>query len=111
MFDDAKSFYDENVVNETRNKTYERLAEIGGKVGNNEQEMLKLLWINDKPASDGSLNTGNGVSTELKVLIKMGRMQGIHVSPTVVFDGVAENSISSSFSGDQWAEWLERNVA
>lgn len=111
MFDDAKSFYDVNVVNETRNKTYERLAKVGAKVGINEQELLKLLWIDDKPASDGSLNTGNGVTNDVKVLVKINRMQGIHVTPTVVFDGVVENSISSSFTGDQWAEWLEKNVA
>jgi hypothetical protein len=63
LFDDAKSFYDANVVNETRNKTYERLSKIGGSVGLDEKEMLKLLWINDKPDKDGSLNTGNGVTS------------------------------------------------
>ena len=111
LFDDSKSFYDVNVVHETRNKTYERLAKIGAKVGIDEQELFKLLWIDDKPASDGSLNTGNAVTNELKVLVKMNRMQGVHVTPTVVFDGVIDNSISSSFTPDQWAEWLEKNVA
>ena len=48
---------------------------------------------------------------ELKVLVKINRMQGVHVTPTVVFNGVVENGISSSFSGDQWEEWLEKNVA
>jgi hypothetical protein len=28
-----------------------------------------------------------------------------------VFDGVVENGISSSFSGEQWEEWLEKNAA
>lgn len=110
MFDDAKSFYDANIVNETRNKTYERLAKIGGKTGIDEEELLKLLWIDDKPAKDGSLNSGNRVTNEVKVLVKMNRMQGVHVTPTVVFDGVIENSISSSFTGNQWAEWLEKNI-
>jgi hypothetical protein len=63
LFDDAKSFYDANVVNETRNQTYERLSKIGGSVGLDEKKMLKLLWINDKPDKDGSLNTGNGVTS------------------------------------------------
>lgn len=84
---------------------------MGAKVGINEKEFLKLLRISDKPAEDGSLNTGNGVTNDLKVLVKMNRMQGVHVTPTVVFDGVVENSISSSFSGEQWEEWLEKNVA
>jgi len=111
LFDDAKSFYDVNIVNETRNKSYERLAKIGAQVGINEQEMYRLLQISDKPGPDGSLNTGNQVTNDLKVLVKMNRMQGIHVTPTVVFDGVVENSISSSFTGEQWEEWLEKNVA
>ncbi|CZT09444.1 uncharacterized protein RAG0_14213 [Rhynchosporium agropyri] len=110
LFDDSKSFYDVNVVNETRNKTYERLAKIGGKVGVDEKEMYKLLHISDKPGEDGSLNIGNGVTNDLKVLVKMNRMQGVHVTPTVVFNGVVENGISSSFSAEQWEEWLEKNV-
>ena len=111
LFDDAKSFYDVNVVNETRNQTYQRLSKIGAKVGLDEQKIFELLKISDKSAEDGSLNIGNGVTNDLKVLVKMNRMQGVHVTPTVVFDGVVENGISSRFSADQWEEWLERNVA
>lgn len=99
-----------NVVNETRNQTYQRLSKIGAKVGLDEQKMFELLKISDKSAEDGSLNIGNGVTNDLKVLVKMNRMQGVHVTPTVVFDGVVENGISSSFSADQWEEWLEKNV-
>jgi hypothetical protein len=110
LFEEAESFYDANVVNETRNNTYERLAKIAGRVGVDEKAVLKLLWINDKP-QDGSLNAGNVVTNDVKVLVKVNRMQGVHVTPTVVFDGVVENSISSSFSGEQWVEWLEKNVA
>ena len=69
-----------------------------------------MLWIEDKPDKDGSLNNGNGVTNDLKVLVKMNRMQGVHVTPTVVFNGVVENGISSSFTGEQWEEWLEKNV-
>jgi hypothetical protein len=35
---------------------------------------------------------------------------GVHVSPTVFFDGIEERGISSSFSKEQWEEWLEKNV-
>jgi hypothetical protein len=111
LFDEAKSFYDVNVVNETRNHTYERLAKISAKVGINEQEIFKLLRISDKPSEDGSLNIGNEVTNDLKVLVKMNRLIGVHVTPTVVFDGVVENGISSSFSAEQWEGWLEKNVA
>lgn len=111
LFDDSKSFYDVNVVNETRNQSYQRLAKIGAKVGINEEKMFELLKIPDKPAEDGTLNIGNGVTNDLKVLVKMNRMTGVHVTPTVVFNGVVETGISSSFSAEQWEEWLEKNVA
>ena len=32
------------------------------------------------------------------------------MTPTVIFNGVEEGSISSSFSAQQWEEWLEKNI-
>ncbi|KAH8813182.1 hypothetical protein F5884DRAFT_787654 [Xylogone sp. PMI_703] len=110
LFEHATEYYDVNVVNEVRNDTYKRLAKLAAQVGINEQEFYNLLVISDKPGEDGSLNSGNGVTNDLKVLVKMNRMQGVHVTPTVVFDGAVENSISSSFTGEQWKEWLAKNV-
>ncbi|RKF55143.1 hypothetical protein OnM2_092053 [Erysiphe neolycopersici] len=110
LFNKSKSFYDVPVVSETRNQTYIRLAAIAEEVGVSKSEVLKLLTVPDKPAEDGSLNVGNGVTNDLKVLIKMARLVSIHVSPTVLFDGVVESSISSSWSVDQWEEWLETKL-
>jgi hypothetical protein len=42
--------------------------------------------------------------------IEMARLVGIHVSPTVVFNGVVANEISSSWTSEQWSEWLKKNV-
>jgi len=110
LFADQKSYFDVNIVNETRNITYKRLAKLGASVGVDEKKMFDLLFIDDKPDKDGALNTGNGVTNELKVLVKMNRLTGVHVTPTVLFDGVVENSISSGWSKEQWDEWLEKNV-
>lgn len=110
LFADQKSYFDVNVVNETRNATYARLAKLGASVGVDEIKLYDLLKISDKPGQDGSLNTGNGTTDDLKKLVKYNRSTGIHVTPTVVFDGLVENSISSSFSGEQWEEWLAKNV-
>jgi len=110
LFEKQTEFFDVNVVNETRNNTYKRLAKIAAGVGLKEQDVFGLLEISDKPAEDGSMNTGNGVTNDIKVLVKMNRLVGIHVTPTVVFNGVVENSISSSFSKEDWEGWLEKNV-
>jgi protein-disulfide isomerase len=69
-----------------------------------------LLEISDKPGEDGSLNSGNGVTDDVKVQVKANRLTGVHVTPTVVFDGVVNNEISSSWTVEQWEEWLEKSV-
>lgn len=86
LFEKQTDFFDVNVVNEGRNQTYQRLAKLGSTVGIDESKMYDLLQVSDKPASDGSLNVGNGVTNDLKLLIKIARLTGIHVSPTVVFN-------------------------
>ena len=111
LFADQKAFFDVNVVNETRNETYKRLAKIGASVGVDESQILKMLMVSDKPGPDGSLNTGNAVTDDLKVLVKMARLVGVHVSPTVIVDGVVENSISSSWTKEQWEEFIVKKTS
>lgn len=97
-------------MNETRNETYKRLAELAAGVGVDENEVYSLLEISDKPDKDGGLNSGNRVTDDVKVMVKAGRLVGVHVTPTVVFDGVVEGGISSGFSAGEWEEWLEGHV-
>ncbi|KAK4447600.1 thioredoxin-like protein [Podospora aff. communis PSN243] len=112
LFKDQKSYFDVNVVNEPRNATYRRLAKLAKEsVGLDEEEVYKLLVVPDQPGEDGSLNVGNAVTNELKVLVKMARLVGVHVSPTVIFDGVIAGEISSSWTKEQWVEWIGKNVA
>lgn len=42
---------------------------------------------------------------------KLGRQNGIHVTPTVLWNGIVEGSVSSSFGGKEWGEFFEKNVA
>jgi hypothetical protein len=111
LMQNQKDFFDVNVVNESRNETYKRLAKLGGSIGVNEDQIFKMLEISDKPAADGSLNTGNAVTDDLKVLVKMARLVGVHVSPSVIVDGVVENSISSGWTKEQWIEYLEKKTS
>ena len=95
------------MLNETRNKTYERLAKLGATVGVDEKKMYDLLKVAEDQEAP---HKGNAVTNDVKVLVKMNRLVGIHVTPTVVFDGVVNNDVQSSFTGEQWKEWLEKNV-
>ncbi|KAF6233475.1 hypothetical protein HO173_008407 [Letharia columbiana] len=110
LFEHQKEFFDVNVVHEARNDTYRRLAKLAGSVGLEESKVFELLEISDKPGEGGSLNVGNKVTDDVKLMVKANRRVGVHVTPTILFDGIEEGSISSSFTGQQWEEWLDKNV-
>ncbi|KAK7425738.1 hypothetical protein QQZ08_007837 [Neonectria magnoliae] len=109
LFDEQAAFFDTNVVNETRNDTYRRLAKVAAKAGVDEDDVYRLLVIPDKPGEDGALNAGNQVTADVKTVTKMNRLIGVHVTPTVVYDGVVQD-ISSGWTIEQWTEWLTKNV-
>lgn len=112
LFEHQKDYFDVNVVNETRNATYARLAKLAkGKVALGEEDMMKLLSISDKPNDKGDLNSGNGVTADVKTVTKMARRIGAHVTPTVFLDGVEVGEISSGWSKEQWQAWLQKNCA
>ena len=73
-------------MNETRNNTYSRLSKLAGGVGLDEKKIYSLLEISDKPGPDGSLNSGNQVTNDIKLLTKANRLTGVHVTPTVLFN-------------------------
>ncbi|PSN63449.1 hypothetical protein BS50DRAFT_577190 [Corynespora cassiicola Philippines] len=110
LFARQADFFDVSVVNETRNQTYRRLAKIAGGVGVDEEKVYELLRIGEEPAEDGSLNSGNGVTAEIKVQVKANRLVGVHVTPTVLLDGVVAGEVSSSWGVGEWEEWLRKNV-
>jgi hypothetical protein len=58
LFDKQLDFFDVNVVNESRNETYERLAALAGSVGVNKDDVLEMLVVPDKPDGN-SYNIGN----------------------------------------------------
>ena len=73
LFGKQTEYFDVNVVNETRNATYKRLAALAkSSVGANEEEIYDLLKIPEK-AEDGALNVGNKVTNDLKRTIKVGQ--------------------------------------
>ena len=116
LFAHQKEYFDVNVVHEARNETYARLAKLAaseevGESGVDEKKLYELLAVSDKPGKDGALNSGNGVTDDLKLLVKANRLTGVHVTPTVLFNGVEAKDISSGFSAEQWREWLDRNAS
>ncbi|KAI0881250.1 thioredoxin-like protein [Annulohypoxylon maeteangense] len=110
LFKAQLEYFDEAVVNEPRNGTYKRLAKLASTVGVDEAQVYELLVIADKVPEGGHANFGNKITNDLKLQIRFGRLVGVHVSPTVIFDGIVANDISSSWTKEQWQEWLTKSV-
>lgn len=77
LFEHQKEFFDVNIVHEARNDTYKRLAKLAGSVGLEESQVFELLEIADKPGEGGSLNTGNKVTDDIKLMVKVSLSVGI----------------------------------
>lgn len=77
LFKHQKEFFDVNVVHEARNDTYKRLAKLAGSVGLEENEVFELLEISDKPGEGGSLNVGNKVTDDIKLMVKVSPSVGV----------------------------------
>ncbi|KAF7965680.1 hypothetical protein HWV62_9103 [Athelia sp. TMB] len=67
-------------------------------------ELKELLTLKSSP------NGGIAVTDDLKYTIKFSRQNGIHVSPTVLWDGLVANEISSSWGEKEWTEFLHAKV-
>ena len=74
LFAKQTDFFDVKVVNEVRNDTYRRLAKIAASVGVDEEKVYGMLKISDKPGEDGSLNIGNEVTNDIKLMVKVGSL-------------------------------------
>ncbi|KAG0071625.1 hypothetical protein BGZ89_010027 [Linnemannia elongata] len=108
LFVNQKSYFDEAVVDKTRTEQYKSLAALAATTSPSlsHDKVLSLLQIAPVSTAAEATNYGNKITNELKYHIKLGRQTGIHVSPTVLWDGIIENSISSGWTLEQWKEFF-----
>ncbi|KAH9938097.1 thioredoxin-like protein [Fomitopsis serialis] len=73
-------------------------------------KLAELVSQTDLLALKSTPNGGVDVTDDLKYTIKFSRQNGIHVSPTVLWDGIVANEVSSSWGEKEWTEFLEKKV-
>jgi protein-disulfide isomerase len=102
LFDIHADYYDEPTKDLTRKQVYTKLAAVAEEWVS-EEKFLELLAI--KPG-----NEGNDVTTDLKVHMRIARQNAIHVSPTILFNGLIDGQISSSWGLAEWADYMKALV-
>ncbi|KAG1766365.1 hypothetical protein EV702DRAFT_1150238 [Suillus placidus] len=106
LFKQQAEFFDGPSSNMTPLQIREKLASIAAQVITEEQVAMFKDLLKLKPTPNG----GVGVTDDLKYTIKFARQNGVHVSPTVLWDGLIANQISSSWGEKEWSEFLAKNV-
>ena len=107
LFGSQTDYFDANVWDKSRADIYAQLSKLAAtSTGVSESDVAALL---SRTEVEGSLNTGNDVTQELKFHIKLGRQTGIHVSPTTQLNGMVCDT-SSGWSLDDWKEFLDPHV-
>ncbi|WVQ68891.1 uncharacterized protein L199_007100 [Kwoniella botswanensis] len=66
--------------------------------------------IREKLENKGSPNGGTEATDDIKYLVKVGRQNGIHVTPTALLDGLKDDSVSSSWGKEEWEKWISEKV-
>ncbi|KAG0369960.1 hypothetical protein BC939DRAFT_484003 [Gamsiella multidivaricata] len=115
LFTQQKRFFDETIIEKSRADGYRGLAALAGLTLTSsptitEEGVHGLLHIVSVQDAQEATNTGNKVTNDLKYFVKLGRQNGIHVSPTALWDGIVENSISSGWTLDQWKEFFKSKL-
>jgi len=103
-----EEYYDIPASTLTALQIREKLASLyaeSGVSGNQVEAFKDLLRNKSTP------NGGVSVTNELKYTIKFSRQNGVHVSPSVLWDGLLASEISSSWGETEWAKFLEQKVA
>ncbi|KAF9235579.1 hypothetical protein BU15DRAFT_89552 [Melanogaster broomeanus] len=106
LFDNQGDFFDIPTSTMTPVQIREELANLAAKIipENKVGEFKELLKLK------GSPNGGVAVTDDLKYTIKFSRQNGVHVSPTALWDGLVANEISSSWGEAEWSKFLSEKV-
>jgi len=102
----SEDFYDIPASTYTAVELRDRLVNVGSQIlGIEKTKQAKELLL-----LKGTPNGGNAVTDDLKYFIKLGRQNGIHVSPTVTWDGLLANEVSSSWGEAEWRKFFNEKV-
>jgi len=106
LMNGQEDFYDIPSSNRTPTQTRAKLIELALPIIGEDKKGALTDLLTHKTTPNG----GTAVTDELKYTIKFSRQNSIHVSPTVLWDGLVVSDISSSWGEKEWTAFLESKV-
>ncbi|KAF9057817.1 hypothetical protein BJ165DRAFT_1521162 [Panaeolus papilionaceus] len=103
LFKNQEQFFDIPTQDLSAKQIREKLAELAATV----LPAGTIPAFKDLLAFKGpGLNSGNGVTDDLKYNIKFARQNSIHVSPTALWDGLMAADVSSGWDEKEWLDFF-----
>lgn len=106
LFKNQSHFFDIPIANLTVTQIREKLVDLALPIVGSDKKDVLIDLLTFK----GSPNGGIAVTDDLKYTVKFARQNGIHVSPTVLWDGLVVNEISSSWGEQEWLDFFRAKV-
>jgi protein-disulfide isomerase len=97
LFKDIQEYYDTATAELSRNEIYSKIFDVS--IGPNNPKFTKDQFLEKlviKTTQSDHSNVGNAVTNDLKAFTRVGRQNGVHVTPTVLVNGFKDGSIESS---------------
>ncbi|KZV86827.1 hypothetical protein EXIGLDRAFT_680576 [Exidia glandulosa HHB12029] len=107
LFEHQEDYFDIPISSLTPVQVREKLVKLAESVIGAD----KAAAVRDLLTHKTSPNGGVAVTEDLKYLIKYSRQNSIHVSPTVLWNGLVANEVSSSWGEKEWTDFLEQKAA
>lgn len=111
LFDNIKTFYDSETFNKTRCQIGDEVIELcekDEKIGSSEiGKIRELIRPAQATADGGANNAGNGIAKDNKYFARYARTLGVHITPSVLVNGIYIPSIESSTDARKIIEMLE----
>ncbi|CCH45336.1 hypothetical protein BN7_4918 [Wickerhamomyces ciferrii] len=96
LFEHIQDFYDTETADLSRNQIYEKVYDLVIQPNFPSIDKKKFLELLQIKKSDKPSNGGNSTQNDLKYFTKVGRGNGVHVTPTVLINGFKDGSFESS---------------
>jgi len=106
LFQKQDDFFDIPVSTLTPLQIRDKLATIASEVipPQKVDDFKELLKLKSSP------NGGVAVTNDVKYAVKFSRQNGVHVSPSALWDGLIVNEVSSGWGEAEWSKFLAQNV-
>lgn len=90
----------------SRAQIHAALLALAAAAGLDAAAVAAHLAINADDVAKGMKNPGSYVTPDFKACVRYHRVRSVHVTPTVFVNGIEATAVSSSWTVDQWVDFL-----